>query len=329
MKKDNTEFKSSLGSELEAYLSFRKSQGHNAGKERHIFQTLDSYLQECQIYKETPILLPEVVDGWIQSLPESLNVNSRNLYVSHYTMFARYRRSKGTEAFIPERSLPDMTYVPYIFSKEELFALIAAADRRFEAAAREPLKRNSACFLILIRMLVGCGFRINELLNLKTMDVDFGQRLVIVRNAKGKKDRIVPFHDTLADSLRLYYKSGIPQVDGYFFPSITGKKLSYSWARDSFNRLLSDVGIIKPELKPHERNICMHCIRHSYAVAITRQLDQDGVDLYSEVPILSTYLGHKNIYGTEKYLHMTASNGADILKKMADYCQGVFPEVSL
>lgn len=192
MKKDNTEFKSSLGPELEAYLCFRKSQGHNAGKERHIFQALDSYLHECRLYKEKNVLLPEVVEGWIESLPESLNVNSRNLYVSHYTMLARYLRSKGTEAFIPARSLPDMTYVPYIFSKEELFSLVAAGDRRFEAAIREPLKRNAACFSILIRMLTGCGFRINELLNLKTMDIDFEQRLVIVRNAKGKKVDPVP-----------------------------------------------------------------------------------------------------------------------------------------
>lgn len=329
MKKDDTAFKSSLGAELEAYLCFRKNQGHNAGKERHIFQTLDSYLQECQIYKENLVLLPEVVEGWIEELPGTLNVNSRNLYVSHYTMFARYLRSKGTDAFIPERSLPDMTYTPYIFSKDELFSLVAAADKRFETATREPLKRNAACFSILIRMIVGCGFRINELLDLKTEDVDLKQRFVIVRNAKGKKDRIVPFHDTLADALCIYFKSGIPQSDGYFFPSITGKKLSYSWARDSFNHLLEDIGIVKPELKPHERNICLHCIRHSYAVAIFRQLDHNGVDLYSEVPILSTYLGHKNIYGTEKYLHMTASNGADILKKMADYSRGIFPEVGL
>lgn len=329
MKKEDNSFKSSLRTELEAYLRFRDSQGHNARKERHVFQLLDGYLQECQLYREEPVLLPEVVEGWIATLPKTLNVNSRNLYVSHFAMFAKYLRSKGTDAFIPERALPDMTYAPYIFSKEELFSLIAAADRRFEAAAREPSKRNAACFSILIRLLVGCGFRINELLKLKTVDVDIAQRLVVVRNAKGKKDRIVPFHNTLADALCLYLRSGIPQADGYFFPSITGKKLSYSWARDNFNHLLEDIGIAKPELKPHGRNICIHCIRHSYAVAVFQQLDHDGVNLYSEVPILSTYLGHKNIYGTEKYLHMAASNRTDILSKMAVYSSGIFPEVSL
>ena len=45
---------------------------------------------------------------------------------------------------------------------EELFSLGAAADRRFETSTKEPLIRNTACFLILIRMLAGCGFRINE-----------------------------------------------------------------------------------------------------------------------------------------------------------------------
>ena len=329
MKKEDLEFKSILKTELESYLCFRKNQGHNARKERHIFQLLDCYLQECQLYQEEIVLLPEVVEGWIETLPKTLSVNSKNLFISHYTMFARYLRSKGTDAFIPERSLPDMTYIPFIFSKDEMFSLVAAADRRFESTIREPLRRNTACFLILIRMLVGCGFRINELLNLKTVDVDLSQRFVIIRNAKGKKDRIVPFHDTLADTLHLYIDSGIPQINGYFFPSKTGKKLSYSWARNNFNRLLEDIGIVKPELKPHERNICIHCIRHSYAIAMFQQLDHDGVDLYSEIPILSTYLGHKNIYGTEKYLHMTASNGADILRKMADYSQGIFPEVDL
>ena len=329
MQNKDTSFRSTLETELETYLCIRNSQGHNAGKERHVFQSLDSYLQECKLYKEKPVLVSEVVEGWIESLSETLNVNSRNLYVSYYTMFARYLRSKGTDAFIPEKSLPDMTYVPYIFSKEDLYSLIRAADRRFAEAVREPLKRNAACFLILLRMLVGCGFRINELLSLRTQDVDIEQCLVIVRNAKGRKDRIVPFHTTLSDVLRVYSKSGIPRADGYFFTSITGKRMSYSWARDSFNRLLEDIGIQKPELKPHERNICLHCIRHSYAVAIFQQLANDGVDVYSEVPILSTYLGHKNIYGTEKYLHMTASNGADILKKMADYNRGVFPEVGL
>ena len=328
MSDNEKKFKSVLRTEIEAYLMFRKSQGHNEQKERIIFLTLDRFIQGTPKSSDEVNLSPEIIAGWLRSLPEQLGVNSRNLYISHYTQFARYLRSKGTDAFIPERSLPDLSYVPYIFSKEELDAMVMAADKRLDAA-RSPMDRNRACFSVLLRMLAGCGFRINELLNLKTSDVDLSHRLVTVRNSKGKKDRIVPVHDTLMDTLLAYVSSGIPQTEGYFFPSDKGKKLSYSWARDNFNKCLADIGIVKPELKPHARNICIHCIRHSYAVAAFQKLDHEGKDLYDEAPILSTYLGHKNIKGTEKYLHMTAANGTDILRRVADCNQGMFPEVGL
>ena len=82
-------------------------------------------------------------------------------------------------------------------------------------------------------------------------------------------------------------------------------------------------------MAPYARNICLHCIRHSFAVASFRQLQQNGYDLYEEVPILSTYLGHENIYGTEQYLHMTQMNGTAILHCMESLNNDIFPEVTL
>ena len=328
MNDNEKTFKSSLKQEIEMYLQLRKLQGHDTRKDQLAFLTLDSYLFESQTGDTKIDLSQEVVEGWFKSLPKHLNVNTRNLYISNYTQFAKFLQSKGMTAFIPERALPDLTYVPHIFSKEELDYLVLAADKRLESA-KASAKRNAACFSVLLRMLAGCGFRIDELLNLNTSDVDLVRRIVTVRNGKGKNDRIVPMHDTLMDTILAYIGSGIPQPDGFFFPAITGNKLSYSWARDSFNRCLEDIGIIKPDLERYARNICIHCIRHSYAVAAFQKLDHEGKDLYSEAPILSTYLGHKNISGTEKYLHMTAANSADILQKMSDYIKDIFPEVGL
>lgn len=206
--------------------------------------------------------------------------------------------------------------------------MIDAADKRVETL-KSSRKHNAACFSVLLRMLIGCGFRINELLNLKTSDVDLNNGIITVKNAKGNNDRIVPVHETLWDTLDLFMKSGISQQDGYFFTSFKGKKLSYSWARDNFNFCIADIGIIKPEVKAHARNICIHCLRHSFAVTAFQKLDQCNKDLYSEAPIISMYLGHKNIYGTEIYLHMTASNNSDVIRKMETYNKGLFPEVSL
>ena len=321
-------FRSNLKEELEEYLKFRDSQGHNSRKERGVFLTLDKYVQESHISMKDKSLTSSVIEGWLKSLPPSLGVNSRNLYISHYTQFAIYLRSKGVDAFIPEKSLPDKTYAPYIFPKEELDRLVVIADKRVDSTFSY-VKRNAVCFSILLRMLIGCGFRINELLNLKTSDVDMLRQVITIRNAKGNKDRIVPVHETLAEVLRAYSDSGIPQPEGNFFATRTGNRFSYSWARENFNKCLREIGIVKPDLNPHARNICIHCIRHSYAVAAFRKLEREGKDLYSEAPILSTYMGHKNIYGTETYLHATAATNAEILQKMSDYNVGIFPEVGL
>lgn len=88
------------------------------------------------------------------------------------------------------------------------------------------------------------------------------------------------------------------------------------------------IGIEKPDLPKHSRNICLHCLRHSFAVAAFRQLNHNGLDMYNEIPVLSTYMGHENLYGTEHYLHMTAENSRDILDKMEVFNKGLFPEVT-
>jgi hypothetical protein len=43
---------------------------------------------------------------------------------------------------------------------------------------------------------------------------------------------------------------------------------------------------------------------------------EKGVDLYSALPVLSVYLGHKNVYATEKYLRMTAEVHPEIISQL-------------
>jgi integrase len=50
-------------------------------------------------------------------------------------------------------------------------------------------------------LLYGAGLRLMEAVRLRVKDVDFGYRQVVVRNAKGGKDRVVPLPDTLVDPL--------------------------------------------------------------------------------------------------------------------------------
>jgi integrase len=88
-------------------------------------------------------------------------------------------------------------------------------------------------------------------------------------------------------------------------------------------------GIEKKKDGRYKRTVCIHCLRHTFAVNAFRKLHNEGKDMYDEAPVLSAYMGHDSIYGTEKYLHMAAENSNDILELMNEFnaSQDLFPEV--
>ena len=291
--KNNVWFESCLKEKLNSYMELRESQGHQTSKIRHIFISLDKYLQK--VGPNVQSLPPAIIDGWIASLPEKLSINTVNIYISAYIQFAKYLRSLRYDAFIPEKAIGSKNYSPYIFHEDDLAALIQASDILVFSAS-EKHRHNAACFSVMLRMYIGCGFRLNEIRLLKT-------------------------------NVKVYSISGIPQKENWFFPSGTGNPISCSWIRDAFLKCIQHIGIERPDLPKHARNICLHCLRHSFAVAAFRQLDNNDLDMYNEIPVLSTYMGHENLYGTEHYLHMTAENSRDILDKMEEFNKGLFPEV--
>ena len=52
-----------------------------------------------------------------------------------------------------------------------------------------------------------------------------------------------------------------------------------------------------------------------------------GYDLYVALPVLSTYLGHKTIYATEKYLRLTVSIYPYIEEKWSASINDIFGKV--
>jgi hypothetical protein len=91
-----------------------------------------------------------------------------------------------------------------------------------------------------------------------------------------------------------------------------------------YNEYLLNSGKTKNDVRGR---ICLHCMRHTFAVNSFRKQDHAGVDMYTATPFLSTYMGHDNILGTQTYLHMTAENSVDVIEQTTEYTVGLFPEV--
>lgn len=319
-------FDGALKQEFSDYLRLKPYTEETKRKVRYTLYTLDSYIKKSQY--PTKNLTPDIIEGWLYSLPTEMSINTKAVYISYYRQFAEYLVSLGYTAFIPEQPISDKSYLPYIFSQNELSAIIKAADKTI-ITANAYGKHSAVCFAVIIRLLIGCGFRLNEVLSLKTSDVDLKTGIITVKNAKKDRDRLVPIHSSLLAVLKDFSSSGIPDDKGLFFPSKTGKKIQQAHAGYYFNKYLNMAGITKPKLKKYARNICIHCFRHTFAVNSFKQLDRAGKDLYDEIPILSVYMGHSEIYGTEKYLHLTAENSEDIREMMDNFNNKntLFPEV--
>jgi len=74
----------------------------------------------------------------------------------------------------------------------------------------------------MLSLIYSCGLRCGELLALKPVHIDLKRNIVLLKHAKGKKDRIVPLSPKILEMLRAYYKTGKPKT--YLFEGqIEGK----------------------------------------------------------------------------------------------------------
>ncbi len=74
------------------------------------------------------------------------------------------------------------------------------------AEAKSVLANMSGVNKLMASLLYGTGMRLMECVRLRIKDVDFSDNRIIVRDGKGKKDRITILPETLIDILKLQIK---------------------------------------------------------------------------------------------------------------------------
>ena len=118
-----------------------------------------------------------------------------------------------------------------------------------------------------------------------------------------------------------------PNSEDFFFYNHKKQPLStltpYIWLR----RALEIAGIDRHPYPKQLRGVCVHCLRHTFAVHTLQLQSKRGIDRFYSVPILSTYMGHTDIYGTELYLRLTPECYEHIVDCAEKDTGDIFPEV--
>ena len=237
--------------------------------------------------------------------------------------FALFLRWKGIEAWVlPERSQPrqSRTFVPRIVTADEMARVIACADAR-PASRCGP--QTQPVYAMLVRLLWCCGLRIGEALSLRAGDVDLADAVITVSKAKHNRTRLVPMSPSLAAHARRYVTTVglVPEDPGaWFFPSPRGGCYNSGSATTHIQGLLLQAGVTTASGRAPRA----HDLRHSYAVACLAKMQASGVDVYTTLPLLATYMGHADIVSAEYYLRLGPPAWAVIDRAMADTYNRVF-----
>jgi len=323
-------YKSVFHEEIRIHMELRREElGHEAY--RHYKRTVklfDDYL--CQINHRKKEISEPIVEEWIKEVSKGISINTAGQHVHYIRQLLLYLTNCGYRCFIPRNVIIRDTYIPYLYSDEELASIFALADSlKAPHAVKNVYIENE--MPMLLRLLLCCGLRVGEALNIKAGDIDFQRNLIVLRVTKKYKQRLVPYEEKLADIIYRYCTAmGIlTDSEAYLFPTIDKDiSLTSNTVRNYFKEILTAAGIQNDMLKNHERGACLHCLRHTFAVKSFDKNERNGIKACDSVPFLSTYLGHDSLYETEKYLKYSGDYFADTLTRFEAFAGDLFPEVT-
>jgi integrase/recombinase XerD len=209
-------------------------------------------------------------------LKNNLSASFQNQNVNAIKLF--FQTIRDTKMLVDKIHRPKRAKVlPNVLSKEEIKLILNAHSN---------IKHKA-----MLSMIYSCGLRRSELLHLRFSDIDSNRNIVLLKNAKGKKDRIAPLSPKILQMLREYYKDYKPAV-WLFEGQIKGEQYSEKSLQSVLKQALQKTGITKP--------VTLHWLRHSYAT----HLLESGTDLR----YIQELLGHSSSKTTEIYTHVSTKS---------------------
>jgi integrase/recombinase XerD len=145
----------------------------------------------------------------------------------------------------------------------------------------------------ILETLYTTGMRRIELISLKLWDLDLERATVIIRQGKGKKDRVIPLGDRTALWVRKYLDEARPQLvsepdDKTVFLSNAGEPLALDYLTEVVRSYVDDANVGK-------RGAC-HLFRHTMATLML----EGGAD----IRFIQAMLGHADLKTTQIYTHV-------------------------
>ncbi|PIN80213.1 integrase [Candidatus Woesearchaeota archaeon CG10_big_fil_rev_8_21_14_0_10_30_7] len=204
----------------------------------------------------------------------SLDAHSRHLITASLRFYYCEILKRRFRWVYPKRE----KHLPLVLSKEEILRMIDVTNN---------LKHK-----LMIELLYSSGLRVSELVKVKNEDINVEEKIIMIREGKGRKDRLV----ILSEKFLQDYKK-FNQNNKYLFYSERDCK------KDVSIRTVQKI-IKNAAKKACVRNVYCHALRASFAT----HLLENNTDIYS----IQKLLGHSSVKTTQGYIRTKT----DFLKKI-------------
>ncbi len=280
--------KPTMLSRAEGYLAYRRALGFKLHMEG---SRLLSFARYADASGHRGPLTTELAIRWA-CLPQKADRLYWARRLELIRRFAKHLLLSEPKTQVPPRHLFGPAYrrnPPHLYSPAEIQQLLRRA-RQLKGSLR------ADTFQTLLGLLVCTGVRISEALKLKANDVDLEQLVVVVRQSKGGKHRLVPLHPTALPPLRAYVRrrQTLFPLAEHFFVSDRGTGLAYTTVRKTFRQLRA--GIPYSRRPPR-----LHDLRHAFACRVLQRWQASKRGAVHRLAILSRFLGHTQIRDTYWY----------------------------
>lgn len=271
-------FHSPLAEGIQAFLAYKRALGASFLTEEYVLRALDAFLVQRQVYS-TEDITPQLIEAFLTSRPRKRPRSYNHLisvvrrlfhwlvkqsFVNHFPLYLQTRQETSKR-------------IPFLFTPVMARELLACAGRLQDS---RNIALRGLTYRTIFALLYGLGLRVSEVCRLCMSDLDIEKSLLVIRQTKFYKSRLVPFGPRMKELLKEYLevrskKYGPPLPEGFMFTFFRGCPVNRHTIGMTFQSLIPQLGLRAPEGTSPPR---LHDLRHSFAVGTLLRWYRVGID---------------------------------------------------
>lgn len=318
-------FRGPMAPDMRAFVDAKRVLGRRYETDEKQLRLFDVFLAQRQVRSASDVT-PSLIAAFLASR-ERVRPRSYNELLGLVRRLFAWLVKQGHLSQSPVREKPrrrTAQRIPFLIGPEEARRLLEVAQGLPENP-RAPLRGPT--YKTIFALLYGLGLRVGEVSRLRRSDVDFGRDLLVIRDTKFGKSRLVPFGPRIADLLHEFIdlRGARLAPDAAMFSFTERGPIHPGTISQTFHHLVPRLGLaLPPGVEPPR----VHDLRHAFAVGTLLRWYREGVDPAARLFHLSTFLGHVNPSSTAVYLTITSELLAAANRRFESFAAPVLRGVS-